>query len=128
MTPRRRKALLAACIVLAFATCALLIGTHRQASAFHTQFTIKAQPVLRSRTSASPWPQGTVDVNTATIEELCSLQGIGPSLASAIIAQRETDGAFDYPEDLLTVKGIGQKTLQKFWDQLNFTLQASQAP
>jgi competence ComEA-like helix-hairpin-helix protein len=42
-------------------------------------------------------------------EELQALYGIGPSLAQTIVEERETNGAFHYPEDLLNVKGIGEK-------------------
>lgn len=67
----------------------------------------------------SPWEgrMGTgkdpVPVNTANEAELCRLDGIGPALAQAIIAQRETYGPFFFPEDLLTVKGITQRKLEK---------------
>jgi len=63
-------------------------------------------------------PQGDVDVNTASLEELDRLYGVGPALAQAIIAERETNGLFHYPEDLINVKGIGEKTLEKMLEQL----------
>ena len=56
---------------------------------------------------------GTVNVNTADLETLCTVPGIGPVTAQAIIEARETGGAFVYDEDLLSVKGIGEKTLEK---------------
>ena len=45
------------------------------------------------------------------------LPGIGPVLAGEIIAEREKNGAFYYPEDLLNVKGIGEKSLEKMLEQ-----------
>ncbi|HEY8391404.1 MAG TPA: helix-hairpin-helix domain-containing protein [Capillibacterium sp.] len=54
-----------------------------------------------------------LDPNTATSEELQTLPGIGPVLAARIIEYRETVGRFRSIEDLLAVKGIGEKTLQK---------------
>lgn len=63
-------------------------------------------------------PQGTVDVNAASAEELCVLTGVGPSLAQEIVAEREQNGAFCYPEDLINVKGIGEKTLERMQEQL----------
>ncbi len=62
--------------------------------------------------------QGDVDVNSAGLEALQALYGVGPALAQEIIAERETNGAFHYPEDLLNVKGIGEKTLEKMLEQL----------
>lgn len=55
-----------------------------------------------------------VEVNTASAEEIAeSLDGIGLKKAMAIIEYREQFGAFQTPEDLVKVKGIGERTLQK---------------
>lgn len=61
-------------------------------------------------------PEGEVDINTASEAELDTLPGIGPALAQRIISQREENGLFHYPEDLLSVYGIGEKTLDKLYD------------
>lgn len=63
-------------------------------------------------------PTGDVDVNRATAQELQALYNVGPVLAQEIIAERETNGLFHYPEDLINVKGIGQKTLDRMLEQL----------
>ena len=55
-----------------------------------------------------------LDLNRATAAELEALPGIGPSLAARIIEQRRTAGGFRSVEDLLEVRGIGEKTLAKF--------------
>ena len=52
-----------------------------------------------------------VDLNTASLEELDTLPGIGPKTAQAIVEYRETHGTFVSPEDLLQVRGIGPKKL-----------------
>ena len=57
------------------------------------------------------FPQGTVPINSATAEQLCVLPGVGKVLAEAIVAERELNGSFVFPEDLLMVKGIGEKKL-----------------
>jgi competence protein ComEA len=54
-----------------------------------------------------------IDINQANIAELESLPGIGGFKAKAIVAYRETFGLFEAYEDLLEVKGIGEKTLEK---------------
>ncbi len=53
-----------------------------------------------------------VNINTATKEELETLDGIGPVLAERIVAYREEKGPFAAPEDLMQVKGIGEDTLR----------------
>jgi len=54
-----------------------------------------------------------ININTAAEEELMQLNGVGPKYAADIIAYRETFGPFKMPEDLMQVKGIGQKTFEK---------------
>jgi competence protein ComEA len=51
-----------------------------------------------------------VNLNTATVEELSTLKGVGPSIAQRIIDYREKYGPFETIEDLMKVKGIGSKT------------------
>ncbi len=63
---------------------------------------------------ALPEPRGPVDLNTAGLEELQTLDGIGPALAERIIEYREAHGPFQSVEGLLEVKGIGEATLEKF--------------
>lgn len=63
-------------------------------------------------------PNGDVDVNHASAQELQALYNVGPVLAQEIIAERETNGLFHYPEDLINVKGIGPKTLDRMLEQL----------
>ena len=54
-----------------------------------------------------------ININTASIEELTQLKGIGPNHAAKIIAFREKNGPFKIPEDLVQVPGIGPKTFEK---------------
>lgn len=62
---------------------------------------------------------GNVSVNTAGVDELTTLPGVGPALAEYIIEERQRNGRFYYPEDLLCVRGIGEKTLEKLLPYLN---------
>jgi len=59
-----------------------------------------------------------INVNTATQEELQTLNGIGASTAAAIIDYRDQTGEFKSINSLLEVKGIGEKKLAKLSDQL----------
>lgn len=61
-----------------------------------------------------PAPRGPVDINTADLDELQTLDGIGPALAGRIIEYREAHGPFQSVEVLLEVKGIGEATLEQF--------------
>jgi comEA protein len=54
-----------------------------------------------------------VDINTATSKELIAIPGIGEVLSKRIIDYREKNGPFKSLEDLVKVKGIGEKTLEK---------------
>ena len=55
---------------------------------------------------------GPINVNTADAEAISTvLVGIGPAKARAIVEYRETHGAFEAPEELLKVKGIGPRVL-----------------
>ena len=56
---------------------------------------------------------GKVDINTAEMEELKSLPGIGEKTAEKIINKRNELRAFSLLEDLMLVHGIGQKTFEK---------------
>jgi|GEM_PF-1590332 len=56
---------------------------------------------------------GTVNINTATAEELQLLPGIGESRANALIAMRKSRGGFKSVAELTDVKGIGEAALAK---------------
>lgn len=59
-----------------------------------------------------------VNLNTANLEQLCSLSGIGPAKAQAILDYRAEYGNFASIEDVMKVKGIGPATFAKNKDRL----------
>lgn len=59
-----------------------------------------------------------ININSATIEQLQAVKGVGPKTAAAIVAYRKANGDFDDVDDLENVKGIGEKKLKKIEDEL----------
>ena len=60
-----------------------------------------------------------ININTATHEDFMTLNGIGEAKAQAIIDYRDTSGGFKSIDDLTSVSGIGEKTLEKIRDKLS---------
>lgn len=58
-------------------------------------------------------PAHPIDLNTASVEQLQELPGIGPGTAKAIVRFREKSGPFQRVEDLLAIRGITKKRLEK---------------
>jgi competence protein ComEA len=59
-----------------------------------------------------------VNLNTATLEQLQTLPGVGPAIAKSIVEYRTKVGKFSKIEDILNVKGIGEKKYQRMKDRL----------
>ncbi|MCH8055660.1 MAG: helix-hairpin-helix domain-containing protein [Deltaproteobacteria bacterium] len=55
---------------------------------------------------------GKININTASLKELTRLKRVGTKYAERIIKYREKNGAFEKPEDIIKVKGIGRKTFE----------------
>jgi len=58
-------------------------------------------------------PASPINLNTATSEQLQEVPGIGPTTADKILQMRKSYGAFKSVDDLLAVRGIGPKRLDK---------------
>jgi competence protein ComEA len=72
--------------------------------------------VVAAPASGSDEPAGPLDLNTATLEQLDALPGVGPATAQAIIAERDRRGGFRSVDDLLEVRGIGPAKLEQLRD------------
>ncbi|MCW7752836.1 helix-hairpin-helix domain-containing protein [Desulfobotulus sp. H1] len=59
-----------------------------------------------------------IDINTASVEELMGLKGIGKTYAERIVSHRENVGPFTAVDDLIQVKGIGAKTIEPIRDRI----------
>jgi competence protein ComEA len=61
-----------------------------------------------------------LNINSADLTELQQLSGVGPSKAQSIIYYREENGPFTSIEQLLEVRGIGEKTIEEWKDKIKF--------
>ncbi len=95
---RHRGSALGAAVLLAIIACALA-PTARAVAA----------PVADERL---------ININTATLEELMTLPGIGKAYAERVVEYRQKNGPFKKVEDLLNVRGIGEKTFEKIRPRL----------
>lgn len=79
---------------------------------------VAVQPAIVTAASTTKASQETrisskININSADLDSLSQLPGIGKKTAQAIINYRKTNGKFKTPADLLNVKGIGQKKFDK---------------
>ena len=87
------------------------------------QSSVEGSVVSRASKTGSP-EQGKnsdsemVNINTADVEGLKKLKGIGPAMAQRIIDYREANGSFQAPEDIMQVKGIGKAKYAKLKEQI----------
>ena len=85
-------------------------------------YTISAQLTwteqLESPTHSPAGPEGRIDLNTASADELEQLPGIGAVRAADIVADRQANGPFRFPEEITRVPGIGQGTLEQIMDYI----------
>ena len=59
-----------------------------------------------------------VNINKAQLQELMSLDGIGQTVAERILAFKNENGSFQKPEDLMMVRGVGQKLFRLNSDRI----------
>jgi comEA protein len=59
-----------------------------------------------------------VNINTADLDRLCALPGIGPALAERIVQYRNESGDFMSPEEIMNVRGIGEAMYEKIKDMI----------
>jgi competence protein ComEA len=65
------------------------------------------------KAAAKPASSAVVNLNTATVSQIATLPGIGEKAAQRIIEYREKNGGFKKIEELMNVKGIGEKSFLK---------------
>ena len=87
-----------------------------------------AQGSSGNRADAKPAMVTTININTASMKELDALPGIGAKTAALIVEYREKNGPFKKIEELMNVRGVGEKSFLKLKAQLTVgTPKAEQA-
>jgi len=77
-----------------------------------------AQAPSGGRPPAKSEPIVTVNINTASVKELDALPGIGAKTAALIVEYRQKNGPFKKIEELMNVRGVGEKSFLKLRPQL----------
>jgi competence protein ComEA len=63
--------------------------------------------------AAKATPTAKVNINTASVDQLTTLPGVGPKLAARIVEYRQKSGSFRSTKELMNVSGIGEKNFAK---------------
>ena len=81
-----------------------------------------------SAAKSSAAPTSPININTATQAQFESLPGIGPKVAQRIVEYRQKNGQFKKVEDLMNVKGIGEKSFMKLKPMLTVAAPKPEKP
>lgn len=76
-------------------------------------FLIVAMPRAAVAQQEAAAAKSTINLNTATLDQLTTLPGVGPKTAERILEYRTKSGGFKKIEELMNVKGIGEKSFLK---------------
>jgi competence protein ComEA len=97
-------------IVLSLAAATALIAA--------TGAALTAQTKTPPAAAAKPASTAVVNINTASATEIATLPGVGARMAARIIEYRQKNGPFKKVEELMNVRGIGEKNFLKLKPQL----------
>jgi len=78
-----------------------------------------AQTATRTSAKAAPAAVGVVNINTASATDLETLPGIGARTAARIVEYRQKNGPFKKIEELMNVRGVGEKSFLKLKPQIS---------
>lgn len=79
---------------------------------------VPAAEAQTKATQADTAKPAIVNINTASLAELESLPGVGAKMAARILEYRQKNGPFKKVEELMNVRGLGEKNFLKLKDQL----------
>ena len=101
-------------MLLSLVAAAFLVSTHPPAAA-------AAQRTAAPRSSAKPAATSVINLNTASATDLEALPGIGAKTAALIVEYRQKNGPFKKIEELMNIRGIGEKNFLKLKEQITVT-------
>jgi competence protein ComEA len=78
--------------------------------------------------AAKEGPAGKVNINSASAQQLSELPGVGDKLAARIVEYRQKSGGFKTVQELMNVKGVGEKNFAKLQPHLTTGEAAAKAP
>ena len=94
----------------------------------HAGVASAAQGSSGGRAAVKPAIVTTININTASVKELDALPGIGAKTAALIVEYRQKNGPFKKIEELMNVRGVGEKSFLKLKPQLTVTAPKAQQP
>jgi len=106
--------------VLSIAAVVFLAGALPSAAA-------PGQTSTRAQSASKPSLTTIVNINTASASELDALPGIGAKTAALIVEYRQKNGPFKKVEELMNVRGIGEKNFLKLKPQITVSAAAAKA-
>jgi len=104
--------------------CANLVSTALVVAGIAVSVSAAGAPAGQSpagRGAKEKPPVAVVNINTASSTELQTLPGVGPATATRILEYRQKNGGFKKIEDIMNVKGIGEKTFLKLKPLITIT-------
>ena len=90
--------------------------------------TAKASPAKAGPAKASATADAPVNLNTATVTQLETLPGVGTKTAELILEYRQKNGSFKKIEELMNVRGVGEKSFLKMKPLLTVTTPKASPP
>ena len=86
-------------------------------SMFQSLVAGERRPEQITHTNAVTMPSESININTASVQELENLPGVGKIIAQRILTYRRQNGPFKSSDDLLKIKGLGEKKLDQIKDR-----------
>lgn len=106
------------CLVLCAFLCGLYLGRGMDRDVIRTEVLFSEAESSGSTDPTNATIPGKININTADLDTLMTLEGIGETYAQRIIDYRDTHGAFTAIADIVNVPGIGSKRFEAIMDKI----------